>query len=200
MKFNQLYNWFAASLTFIALMVGFASAGFAQDPHGTDRLGAAPPMRTIPEAERTQIHEIKDSKSRIKKTVDFADGHLLKAENAANQQQFDLSLRELGYYLGCLEDAFHFAAELNSGDRGKSRDLYKHLELALRAHGPRLTVMRRATPLEYASRMKEVEEFAREGRTDALNAFYGHTVVRDSRPTQPEEKPKPSPPNPERQH
>lgn len=171
-----------------------------QDTRTVDQLPAAPPMRTIPQGERTQLYDYKDNKSRIKKTVEFADAHLLAAENAANQQQFDLALRELGIYLGLLEDAFKFLEKLNAGDRGKNRDLYKHIELALRAHGPRLTVMRRATPLEYATRMKEVEDFAREGRTDALNAFYGHTVVRDGR-QKPEEtkKPKETPPNPERQ-
>jgi hypothetical protein len=46
--------------------------------------------------------------------------------------------------------------------------------------------------------MKEVEDYAREGRTDALNAFYGHTVVRDTPPSKPEQKPKQTPPNPER--
>ena len=80
------------------------------------------------------------------------------------------------------------------------RSLYKYVELALRAQGPRLTVMRRATPLEYAIRIKEVEDFARDGRTEALNAFYGHTVMRDGRQKKPEEDNKSKDPNkPERQ-
>lgn len=195
---NILDKWLRHAFALLTLMAAATGACLAQDSRPIDQLPAAPPMRTIPEAERTQLNDVSDSKSRIKKTVAFADAHLLRAETAANQQQFDLSLRELGNYLGLLEDAFKFIARLNSGDRGKSRDLYKHLELALRGHGPRLTVMRRATPLEYAMRMKEVEDYAREGRTDALNAFYGHTVVRDTPPSKPEEKPKPDPPNPER--
>jgi hypothetical protein len=182
----------------VTLIAAMSAVGMAQDSRSIDQLPAAPPMRTIPETERTQLNDVKDSKSRIKKTVGFADAHLLRAETAANQQQFDLSLRELGNYLGLFEDAFTFIAKLNSGDSGKSRDLYKHIELALRSHGPRLTVMRRATPLEYAMRMKEVEDYARDGRTDALNAFYGHTVVRDAPPSKPAQKPKQTPPNPER--
>jgi len=186
-------------MAWLAVFCAIACAGavHAQAPRVGDQLPAPPPMRTIPQAERTLINDVRDSKSRIKKTVELADGHLVKAENAATQQEFDLSLRELGLYLGLIENAFKFLGQANSGDRGKSRDAYKHIELALRAHGPRLTVMRRATPLEYATRMKEVEDFARDGRTDALNAFYGHTVVRDGRPKQ-EEKPKDNPPNPER--
>jgi len=85
-------------------------------------------------------------------------------------------------------------------DSNKTRDLYKRLELSLLAHGPRLTTMRRTTPLEYAVWIKKVEEFAREGRTEALNSFYGHTVVRerdksgaDKRNEKPKESPTPSP-------
>ena len=58
--------------------------------------------------------------------------------------------------------------------------------------------MRRATPLEYATRIKEVEDFARDGRTEALNAFYGHTVVRE-RPKTPPEDSKTKANKPERQ-
>lgn len=173
----------------------------AQEASVPDQLPAAPPMRAMPETERNQLNEIRDSKTRIKRTVEFTDTHLQRAETAAGHQQYDLSLRELGIYLALFEDGFKFLAQLNSGDRGKSRDLYKHIELALRGQGPRLIVMRRATPLEYATRMKEVEDFAREGRTDALNAFYGHTVLRDGRQKKPDEdnKPKETPIKPERQ-
>ena len=177
-------------------ILAFSGTVLAQD----DRMVAPPPMRSIPAPERAEINDTKDAKSRIKKTLEFADTHLQRAEAAANASQYDHSLRELGYYVGLLEDAFSFLSKLNT-DRGKNRDLYKHIEIALRGHGPRLTVMRRATPLEYATRMKEVEDFARDGRTDALNAFYGHTVVRESRSGKPDEKNKPKdiPPNPERQ-
>ena len=51
--------------------------------------------------------------------------------------------------------------------------------------------MRRTTPLEFAVWIKQVEDFARDGRTEALNSFYGHTVVRESKDKtneKPEEK------------
>jgi hypothetical protein len=56
--------------------------------------------------------------------------------------------------------------------------------------------MRRTTPLEFAVWIKQVEDFAREGRTEALNSFYGHNVVHDdeSKPeAKPTEKPMESP-------
>jgi hypothetical protein len=49
-----------------------------------------------------------------------------------------------------------------------------------------LTATRRTTPLEFAVWIKKVEDFARDGRTEALNSFYGHTVVREP---QKQEKP-----------
>jgi hypothetical protein len=186
----------------VAFMAACCLTSHAQIPLTPDQLPAAPPMRTIPEAERHQLEAEHDSKSRIKKTIELAEGHLAHAETEANEQQFDRSLRELGMYLALIEDSFKFLDKVNKGDHGKSRTLYKHIEIALRAHGSRLTVMRRATPLDYATRMKEVEDFAREGRTDALNAFFGHTVERDGRQNNSEEnsdKPADKPPTPERQ-
>jgi len=59
-----------------------------------------------------------------------------------------------------------------------------------------LTTMRRETPLEFAVWIKKSEEFARSARTEVLNTFYGHTVVRDSEKnanTPPQEKPKETP-------
>lgn len=179
----------------VTLVLGAISASVAgQEAKASDQLPAAPPMRAIPQLERNQLNEAKDSKARIRLTIELANAHLQRAEVAASQQRYDPALIELGNYLGLIEDGFKFLSRLNA-ERGKTRDLYKHIELALRAQGPRLTVMRRATPLEYATRMKEVEDFARDGRTDALNAFYGHTVVRDPKPKKPEEENKPKDPN-----
>ena len=55
--------------------------------------------------------------------------------------------------------------------------------------------MRRNTPLEFAVWIKHVEDFARDGRTEALNSFYGHTVVREQKTTddKPKEIPTPTP-------
>ena len=93
-----------------------------------------------------------------------------------------------------IEDALEFLSSVKR-DNNKTRDLYKRLEIALRADGPRLTTMRRMTPLEYAVWIKKVEEFARDSRTEALNSFYGHTVVheREGANDKPIEKPKETP-------
>ena len=38
----------------------------------------------------------------------------------------------------------------------------------------------RATPAEYAVNVKAIGDHTRKARTDALNAFYGDTVVREN--------------------
>ena len=63
-------------------------------------------------------------------------------------------------YHALVENALQFLSTFKR-DSNKTRDLYKRLELALRADGPRLTAMRRTTPLEFAVWIKQVEDFAR---------------------------------------
>ena len=67
-------------------------------------------------------------------------------------------------------------------DKGSTRDIYRHLEIAIRPHIPRLAVMRRVTPAAYAIHLKDAEEYIKDTRAEALDAFYGQTVLRD-RPT-----------------
>ncbi len=162
-------------------------------------LTAPPPVKAVSKDERMQIDRAGDSKGRLKLTIDLAVNHLTRAEQFTNQGNFDEAATEVGSYHALIEDALEFLSTMKR-DSNKTRDLYKRLELSLRAHGPRLTTMRRTTPLEHAVWIKKVEEFAREGRTEALNSFYGHTVVREREKTGADtsnDKPKQTPtPNP----
>ena len=150
----------------------------AQDPP-VQPATAPPPLKVISKDERAKLNAADDPKSRLRETIELADAHLTKAQEQTNQHDYDSAAKELGNYGALLEDILAFLRPM-SPERNKTRDLYKRLELALRAHGPRLTALRRTTPLEYAVWIKEVEDFARGGRTEALNSFYGQTVVRDS--------------------
>lgn len=165
----------------------------AQDQQPTPQptpLTAPPPIKVIPMAERQKIDAITDPKQRLKQTMEFAVGHLTAAEKLTADGNYDGASNEVGSYSALVQNALTFMATLKR-DSNKTRDLYKRLELALRADGPRLTAMRRVTPIEFAVWIKQTEEFARESRTEALNSFYGHTVVRE--PEKPNEKPKESP-------
>ena len=160
-------------LLFVTL---FVPAANAQDPKPLDQT-APPPAKVITREERSQLNQSKDEKARIKLSIELAETHLANAELQTSQQQFEAGATEAGKYWALIEDALGF---MKSVDRkgNKRRDLYKRLELALRAHGPRWATMRRNTPAEYAVWIKELEEFARNGRTEALNSFYDNTVIR----------------------
>jgi len=127
-------------------------------------------------------------------TITFAGAHLTAAEQHTARENYEAASVEVGMYHALIENALKFLST-SKRDSNKTRDLYKRLELALRADGPRLTAMRRNTPLEFAVWIKHVEDFARDGRTEALNSFYGHTVVREQKTTddKPKEIPTPTP-------
>jgi hypothetical protein len=166
----------------------------AQNPQPSPTpLTAPPPLKVIRKEERQQLDQAKDIKERLKLSIEFAGGHLTRAEQLTMQTEYEAASAEVGMYHALIEDALESLSALKQ-DSNKTRDLYKRLELQLRADGPRLTAMRRVTPLEFAVWIKKVEDFARDGRTEALNSFYGHTVVREkNNPEKPEDKPKESP-------
>ena len=153
------------------------SAALAQQPR-SPQMPAPPPMKFVSREERSQLNEAKDSKSRISITLELAADHLTKAEEFTAQKKFDQSSEELGRYLGLLNDARTFLATLDP-NRNSTRDLYRHFEIALRRLPPRLAVMRRSTPADYAGHLKEAEEYTRDTRSEILDKFYGHTVLRE---------------------
>ncbi|MCA1605726.1 MAG: hypothetical protein LC775_09695, partial [Acidobacteria bacterium] len=119
-----------------------------QDPRIQDQT-APPPLKIITRQERTQLNESKDAKARVKTTLDLAQTHLANAEDQTSQHDYDKAAAEAGMYWALLEDAFSFMKTMERDDN-KRRDLYKRLELALRAHAPRLNTIRRNTPAEYS--------------------------------------------------
>ena len=150
----------------------------AQGQEPVQQLTAPPPPKVVSKDERVKLDIAKDQKTRVKLFILLAESHIVSAEQYTTQPNFEAASAEIGKYHALMDEALKYLASLKR-DSNKTRDLYKRIELAFRAHGPRLTSMRRSTPVEYAVWIKEVEEFARDGRTEALNSFYGHTVVRD---------------------
>ena len=175
----------------LLFLTPFVPAVSAQDPHPLDQT-APPPMKIITRAERSQLEQAKDDKARVKLTIELAETHLTNVETQTSQQQYEVAAAEAGMYWALIEDVLNFMKTVER-DSNRRRDLYKRLELTLRAHGPRWSTIRHSTPAEYAVWIKEIEEFARNGRTEALDSFYGHTVVRDGaqKPPQPKEINKP---------
>jgi hypothetical protein len=183
---------FLAVAPMILVAVVAIPAIAVQDPQ-VAQLPAPPPLKVIPKAEREQLEIETDTKDRLKLTIQFAGVHLESAERHTAQSSFQQASVEVGTYHALIENALTLLAGLKR-DSTKTRDAYKRLELALRSQGPRLTAMRRVTPIEFAVWIKKTEDFARDGRTQALNSFYGHTVVRDKTAGEkPDEKPTPTP-------
>jgi hypothetical protein len=191
-RVTQRFIVFAAHLLLLAFVCLPAVNAQEAQPQATP-LPAPPPFKMIVKEERAAIEQTKDSSRRLKLTIEYASGHLTRAEQHTARENYEAASAEVGMYHALIESALGFLSTFKR-DSNKTRDLYKRLELSLRADGPRLTAMRRVTPLEYAVWIKKVEDFAREGRTEALNSFYGHTVVREP---EKKEKPKESP-TPER--
>ena len=189
------------ALPLLLVVLACVPAVFAQEeqpkpsPQPTP-LTAPPPFKMIVKEERAEMDAMsKDAPKRLKLTMEFAGGHLTRAEQHTARGDYEAASAEVGMYHALIENALEFLSTFKR-DSNKTRDLYKRLEMALRSDGPRLTAMRRITPLEFAVWIKQVEDFARDGRTEALNSFYGHTVVREreaQKPEKPDEKPKETP-------
>ena len=148
---------------------------------------AAPPLKFISPEDRAQIDGATDAKTRLRRFLTLSEARLVQAEQLTAKHEYEAALTQVGNYWALVDRALDFLGTL-ARDNNETRDLYKRVELALRAQGPRLTSLRRTTPLEYAVWIKKVEDFAREGRTEALNSFYGHTVMKEGKPAAPASK------------
>jgi len=158
----------------------------------TPQMAAPPPMLFVLPEDRNQLTPIKDPKARIRLTIELTDARLTKIEHFTAEKSFPEASEALGNYLGLIEDAMQFVGRMTP-DKNSTRDLYRRLDIALRAQIPRLAVMRRDTPADYSIHLKAAEEFVRNARSDALDSFYGHTVLReppnsDAKITPPENK------------
>jgi hypothetical protein len=177
MRLERLQPAFSIRLVILLLAALYIPSLNAQESRVPQHT-APPPLKIITRAERTQLNEAKDEKARVKLTIELAEIHLANVETQTTKQQYDAAAAEAGMYWALFEDVLGFMRKAER-DNNKKRDLYKRLELALRAHGSRLSAVRRTTPAEYAVWIKELEDFTRSSRTEALNSFYGHTVIRE---------------------
>ena len=162
------------SITFATLIL--STNAQAQPP--TPQMPSPPPMRFVLPEDRNQLTAIKDPKARIRVTIELAEARLTKIEQLTSEKSFEEASEALGNYLALIEDAMHFVGTMTP-DKNSTRDLYRRLDIALRAQIPRLAVMRRVTPADYSIHLKAAEEFVRDTRSSALDSFYGHTVLRE---------------------
>jgi len=153
---------------------------------------APPPMRFVTRSERSELDSARDPKARLRATVSLAEGHLQRAEAFTTEKKFEAAATELGEYLGLIGDMRSFIATLTP-DKGSTRDICRHFEISVRPHIPRLAVMRRDTPAVYSINIKDAEEYIKDTREEALDSFYGHSVLREPEPEKKSEGPKDPP-------
>jgi hypothetical protein len=174
---------FRQASVFLAQVIatcGLATCALGQPAQGP-RMPAPPPMRFVSRTERTQLDAAKDPKARLRSTIKLAEDRLVRAESLTGQKAYDEASVEVGGYLGLIGDLRAFIATLER-DKGSTRDMYRHLEISIRPHIPRLAVMRRSTPASYALHLKDAEEYIKDTRSEALDSFYGHSVLREPPP------------------
>src|SRR5437016_5267849 len=158
----------------------------AQQP----QMPAPPPMRLVSRSERSELDGARDAKARLHATITLAEEHLAHAESLTEQKQFDEASAEVGSYLGLIGDLRDYISKLNH-DKTSTRDLCRHFEWDVRLHIPRLAVMRRSTPVSYSLYIKDAEEFVKDTRAEALDSFYGHSVLREPEPAKTPASPEP---------
>jgi hypothetical protein len=153
----------------------------AQAQPRTAQFPTPPPMRFVARDDRAQLSAVRDPKARVRLTIELADARLTNCEALTNQKQFEQASEALGSYLGLIEDVMRYIHSVTNVNRTTTQDLYRKLDIALRGQIPRLVVMRRVTPADYAIHIKTAEEFVRDTRTDALDYFYGYSVLREKK-------------------
>ena len=135
---------------------------------------APPPMVYIPEEARKLLSSAGDEKARTRRSLELAEARLASAEQQTALKQFNAATAELGIYQALFEDALQY---LHRSSRGNPRDLYKRLEQALHRHAARIEAMRRSTPSEFSGNLLQLLKLVRDLRTEALESFYGDTVL-----------------------
>ena len=147
---------------------------------------APPPMKYVPDLERAQLAVADDPKERVRATLTLLEGRLASAERHTSAGSFDPAAADLGVYQALLDDVLRFLKPVGRSPDGakvdsKTRDLYKTIELTLKAHTARIEAMRRATPADYQANVRAAFLYARDKRSEALDAFFGAALVREPR-------------------
>ena len=171
--------WVARVLVMLACVA--LAGGQARGRDTAARLqddGAPPPMRYLPEEARAKLSAVRDLKTRTRLSLELAEERITLADGHVTADRFEEATRELGIYEALIKDAINHVQGSGPVDN-KRRDQYKRIELALRAHVPRIEGIRRNLPSQNAVYARATLDFIRGLRTEALNAFYDDTVLRE---------------------
>lgn len=168
--------------TLLACAGAQAQPGAAQEP----REDGPPPLRYMPPDVRQRLDGAKDAKARARLSMEIAEECLARAAQLADEDRFEASTAQIGVYEAVVEDTVRALHASNNDGKGgkvgnKLRDIFKRVEITLRAHITRLETIRRALPERHAVYLKDSIDFVRDRRDIALSAFYSDSVLREPR-------------------
>ena len=172
----------ARTLCALALIALACAAAQAQEEGDAKRQNpedsAPPPIRYMPDEVRARLSATRDDKERTRLSIAIADERLTSAAAHADAGRFEQTTAELGVYEAIIKDSIkHLQQGITGRVSNKKRDLFKRLELALRAHLTRIETIRRTLPAHYVANFLNTLDFVRTARSEALNAFYSDTVI-----------------------
>jgi hypothetical protein len=162
---------------------------------------APPPMKYVPDLERAQLASASEPKERVRATLALLEGRLASAERSTAAGRFDPAAADLGVYQALIDDLLRFLKPVGrspDGEKvdGKTRDLYRKIELTLKAHTARIETIRRATPADYQANVRAAFIYTRDKRSEALDTFFGASLLREPRGDAPPDAQKKDPPAP----
>jgi hypothetical protein len=162
---------------FTSLFLTAANFSFGQQENLENEEAPPPPLIVLTKTESEQLKAENDFKQRTVLCLEIAGNYLQRAEGSIGSSEFQTALSQLGGYQASIENGLNFLQKNNSNDSKKIRDNLRRLEMALRAHAPRLETIRRSTPAEFGIYLKSIVEFTRDARSRALSAFFSDTVL-----------------------
>ena len=173
---KQTLKYFLVSAFAVVCTAGAAfgqETAASQQPEEDE--STPPPVISLSSGEQSQLRAENDLKRRTMLCLQLADARLQRAEAAANGENFQDALVELGGYQAVVDHGLRFL-QSNNDDSRRVRDNFRRMEIALRAYVPRIEMIRRTTPFEYAIHLKTIMNFTRDARSRALDSFFSDTV------------------------
>lgn len=167
----------AALSAFIAGGI-LVSNGFGQAPTEEAALPAGvvpPPLNVISKQEKEDLAAERKISNRTKLALEFMESRLKLSEDAADREEFQESLDELGRFQALVRDTARYLHN-NEDNKGSFKN-FKRFEQTLREFIPRLELLRRALPFKYGYHVRVMMDFLRDARTNALEPFFGDTVI-----------------------
>jgi len=165
-------------MTLLAVACGDARAQEAQAPQ--PNVEGPPPLRYLPQDVRGRLDAERDPKARARLGMLIAEECLMRAEQFADQDQFVAATGQVGVYEAVVADTIGYLHKPGRANN-KLRDIFKRVEITLRAHVTRLESIRRGLPSQHAVYLRDAIDFVRDHRDMALGAFYDDSVIREPR-------------------